>query len=230
MKTCPDCGHAVKDSHERCVKCGAEVPGPEAKVPTPTTTPVARARESAAVLRELVPTRKTVEALLPHPAGWILGIGLPGLLALMIVHGLALPAEAGHDAAQAAAGEDAAVESRFQRCLSQARAKADVECGGITGTAAGVRRMTCTATRLSADYTRCTMSQTGRLGACLGRCGQEARSCSSACAITGNADPDWADTAKCLVPCWAERLTSCASSCFRSGGEEPAAAQDPTTL
>ncbi|MDX9999854.1 MAG: hypothetical protein RBU30_01025 [Polyangia bacterium] len=231
MKTCPDCGHSVKDSHGRCVKCGAEVPepGPPAAEP-PREGPVARARERAAVLRELLPTRKALDALLPPPTGWILGIGLPAIVALMLVHGLALPETHEEEAAKAAAGQDAAVESRFQSCLSRARAKAELECGGIVGTAAGIRRMTCTAARLSADYTRCTASHTGRLGACLARCGQEARSCSSACAITGGPDPDWTDTARCLLPCWAQHLTGCASSCFRSGGDDPRRPPDDSTL
>lgn len=225
MKTCPECGHVVKDTHEKCMKCGAavpETPAAEAPAEAAPRSPGARARERLAPLRELVPTRKAVDELLPHPTGWILGIAIPAILLLMVIHGFAFPekASAKDDGKAKATGK--AEATRFQRCLAQARAKADLECGSITGTASGMRRMTCTAARLSADYTTCTARLTGRVGQCLGRCGQAARSCSSACALTGAPDQDWTDTAKCLLPCWAERLTSCTAACFRTGGEEPA--------
>ena len=218
MKECPTCGHRMKDHHQTCVKCGAEARPPE-PAPADGARPDGPRRplEQARYLRELLPRRERVSELLPHPAGWVLGIGVSAVVVLAVVHALIFPASAdATDRATPDLSSAAAVaqQSQFQRCLHQARARTELQCAGITGTAQGVRRMTCTVARLSADYARCTARLGGRFGRCLGSCGQAARSCSSRCAATAPAD--WMSTARCLLPCWRRELQTCVSSCFRS--------------
>jgi len=196
-------------------------PGRAAQLEATVSQRVRQELSKARYLRELVPTRVQVQEVLPHPTGWILGISLPIILALAVLHALVYPATAdanGADADRTRATKAAAAkksESQFKRCVAQARQDTDRRCGAITGTADGVRRMTCTVARLAAGYTRCTAKLGGRFGRCLARCGQRARACSSTCA--GPADQSWTDTAKCLLPCWSRRLQSCVGTCFEPG-------------
>ncbi len=218
MKECPTCGHRMKDHHQTCVKCGAEAHPPE---PTgPAEEPprgLRRPLEQAHYLRELLPRRERVSELLPHPAGWVLGIGVSAVVVLAVVHALIFPASADATDRQlpdAISAATVAQQSQFHRCLRHARARTHHQCDRIVGTAQGVRRMTCSVAHLSSGYARCTARLGGRFGRCLGSCGQAARSCSSRCAAT--APQDWMGTAKCLLPCWRHELQTCVSSCFRS--------------
>jgi hypothetical protein len=223
MKTCPSCGNQVKDHHERCVKCGADVSEDalvKLRQSEEVTAKPERPLEKLRYLKEFVPKREVVSRMMPHPTGWILGISIPVILCVAILHALLLP-EKPASAKKKKPDAELKQKSQFKRCLEAARAKKDLECSQITGTAEGLRRFTCTVARLSADYTRCTAKLTGRFGRCLARCGQRARGCSSTCSATGA--QSWTDTARCLMPCWKDELNQCIVGCFKPGtGPAPA--------
>ena len=212
MKTCPRCGTHVMDDHRVCVKCGetfaeAEAGAPEAAVTEPVLRP---RRESLRYLRELAPRRERVAEMMPHPVGWVLGIGLPVIVCLASLHAVFLPgaAKAG---AKKKATEAAQKRTEFGRCLAQGRAATSSECGVLPETDT-VQRFACQVSRNAMEYGRCVGSMAGRFGRCLSRCGQAARACSAGCAAAGV--KGGADTVRCLMPCWREKIDDCARGCF----------------
>ncbi len=165
-------------------------------------------------LKELTPKRSHVDQLLPHPTGWVLGIGMPAIALVALIHFAVMPSRAEAEANSVPIDIKATPEQKtdFQVCLASTRTKADTSCGQIVGTAQGLRRVSCQVASRAAGYTKCTGAMAGRLGSCLKRCGQSARTCSSACAIIGS--KSWIETAKCLVPCWKANLDACITTCF----------------
>lgn len=214
---CPSCGSKIKEDAKLCVKCG-EILGDAAngKLTSRHEVPQKSSRfEQLKYLKEFVPKREAVSKALPHPTGWILGIGLPVIACLAILHAVFAPGEAAAEDKSKAEKQDAAAalqKSEFKRCLAETRLQAGDDCGKITGTAQGLRRVSCNVAKVAGGYTVCTGKAAGRLGSCLKRCGQSARSCSSSCAIMGH--QSWTETAKCLMPCWKSRLDACITTCF----------------
>lgn len=217
---CPSCGAKVKQDAKLCVKCGenlAEAREAEAKeaeaqkaAKPAKTSPL----QNLHYLKELAPKKDQVRELLPHPTGWVLGIGVPAIALLALIHLAILPSRAQAEANNVEIDIKATPEQKteFQICLATTRAKAEDSCGQIVGTAQGLRRVSCQVASRAAGYTRCSGALVGRLGSCLKRCGQSARTCSSACAIV--AGKNWIETAKCLIPCWKTRLDTCIGTCF----------------
>ncbi len=220
---CPSCGAKVKDDAKLCVKCGADLV--EAKAAQAREAEARKAAEAAKptktkplehlkYLKDLAPKKSAVSELLPHPTGWVLGIGLPAIALVALIHYAAMPTPAQADANHVTMELQGTPEQKteFQVCLAATRAKADDRCGQITGTAQGLRRVSCQVGKRAAGYTKCSGAVVGRMGSCLKRCGQSARTCSSSCAILGG--QSWMETAKCLVPCWKARLDACLGTCF----------------
>lgn len=217
---CPSCGAKVKDDANLCVKCGenlvearaAQARDAESPKAAPPTTTKARALHNLKYLKELAPKKEHVSQLLPHPTGWVLGIGAPAIALLALIHFAVLPSRAEAEAATIDIKATPEQKTEFQICLATIRAKAETSCGQISGTAQGLRQVSCQVTSRAAGYTGCTGSMVGRLGSCLKRCGQAARTCSSACAIVSG--KSWVETARCLVPCWKSHLDACITTCF----------------
>lgn len=215
---CPSCGANVKKDATLCVKCGenlAEVRATqarEAEAREAAKPAKAKPLESLKYLRELTPKKEHVTELLPHPTGWVLGIGAPAIAIIALLHFALLPSRAEAEAATIDIKATPEQKTEFQICLATTRAKATNTCGQITGTAEGLRRISCQVASRAAGYTKCSGSMVGRLGSCLKRCGQTARTCSSACAIVGG--KSWVETARCLVPCWKSHLDACITTCF----------------
>jgi hypothetical protein len=217
---CPFCGAKVKQDAKLCVKCGENLV--EARQ-TEAQQVEARQSEKPAkanplknlhYLKELAPRKDQVSQLLPHPTGWVLGIGVSAITVIALIHLAVLPSRAEAEADATTIDIQATPEQKteFQICLATTRAKAEDSCGQIIGTAQGLRRVSCQVASRAAGYTKCTGAMVGRLGSCLKRCGQAARICSSACAIVGG--KSWMETAKCLVPCWKSHLDACITTCF----------------
>jgi len=220
---CPSCGAKVKQDAKLCVKCGENLAAAkEAEAQKAQEAQARRASEptkpkpleNLKYLKDLAPKKDHVTKLLPHPTGWVLGIGVPAIALLALIHLAVLPSRAQAEANNVEIDIKATPQQKteFQICLATTRAKAENNCGQITGTAQGLRRVSCQVTSRAAGYTKCTGSMVGRLGSCLKRCGQSARTCSSACAIVSG--KSWIETAKCLVPCWKTRLDTCIGTCF----------------
>jgi hypothetical protein len=186
---------------------------PSHKVPT---KPAFRERLAALkYLKEFKPNPDKVRALFPHPTGWILGIAIPVITCVAILHAVLLPDPASANGKKPAATEDeAAQKSAFRFCLSEARTKTAGECDTIKGRAEGARRFACTLGYNTAGYTKCVGQAAGRFGRCLSRCGQNARICSTTCAAAGGTDQTWTHTARCLMPCWRSQLDTCVAACF----------------
>jgi hypothetical protein len=209
MKTCPSCGTHVLDDHRVCVRCGASVESPEPPEPAVTPPPSDRVRDNLHYLRELVPRRERMNELLPHPTGWMLGIGVPVIVFLAMLHGLFVPGSM--QPAKKKAPTKAAQQTEFKRCLAQARASTERECSTL-GDSEPVRRFSCQVSRSAMEYGQCVGQVAGRVGRCLGRCGQSARACSASC--SGPTGQAWSETARCLVPCWKGQLDDCVRTCF----------------
>jgi hypothetical protein len=212
---CPSCKANVKKDAKLCVKCGENlenlVATPEAQTKTPTKqSPLQKLH----YLKELTPKRSQVAQLLPHPTGWVLGIGMPAIGLIALIHLAIMPSRAQAEANNVTIDIKATPEQKtdFQICLASTRTKAEISCGKIVGTAQGLRRVSCQVATRAAGYTQCTGATVGRLGSCLKRCGQTARTCSSTCAILGA--QSWMETAKCLIPCWKTHLDACITTCF----------------
>lgn len=215
---CPSCKAKVKDDAKLCVKCGESLvearQAQEAEARQTETPTKPSPLQKLHYLKELAPKRAHVSQLLPHPTGWVLGIGVPAIALLALIHLAVMPSRAQAEANTVTINFKVTPEQKteFQICLATTRAKANKNCGQITGTAQGLRRVSCQATSRAAGYTKCSGAMIGRLGSCLKRCGQAARTCSSACAIIGA--KSWTETAKCLIPCWKVHLDACITTCF----------------
>ncbi len=210
---CPSCKANVKKDAKLCVKCGENLEN-QAESPKAQTSTNPTALQKLHYLKELTPKRSQVSQLLPHPTGWVLGLGMPAIALVALIHLAILPSRAHQEANYVSIDIQALPEQKteFQVCLASTRAKADTKCDQITGTAQGLRRVSCQVASRAAGYTKCTGATVGRLGSCLKRCGQTARTCSSTCAILGA--QSWTETAKCLIPCWKTHLDACITTCF----------------
>jgi hypothetical protein len=200
------------DDHRVCVKCGETFTEPEAGAPDGAVTePVARpVQRNLRYLRELAPRRERVAELLPHPVGWVLGIGIPVIACLAVLHAVFL-GDTARAGVKKKSAEAAQKRSEFGRCVAQGRAATASECGVLPETDT-VQRFACQVSRNAMEYGRCVGSMAGKFGRCLSRCGQAARSCSAGCAAAGV--QGWSDTARCLMPCWREKVDECARGCF----------------
>jgi hypothetical protein len=215
---CPSCAAKVKEDAKLCVKCGKnlaearEAEAREAEAHKAAEPAKPKPLDNLKYLKELVPKKAQVTELLPHPTGWVLGIGGSAVALVALIHLAVLPSRAEAEAATIDLPVTLEQKTEFQVCLATSRAKAENSCGQITGTAQGLRRVSCQVASRAAGYTQCTGAMVGRLGSCLKRCGQAARTCSSTCAIVGG--KSWLETAQCLLPCWKSRLDACVTTCF----------------
>ena len=127
---CPSCGNKVKPHHQTCVKCGGSLSDERTGKLTPGRDVPAKEGRLANLryLKEFVPPRDTVLGLLPHPANWVLGIGLPVLVCLALVIPMFAPSKAANAGGVAVSGLEMSQNSMR---LSWSREEVDDKLAGI---------------------------------------------------------------------------------------------------